>query len=65
MDPHDNLVTIDVNVPLHEGHRLRQHVVARTHQVHAEDLVVSDNAEDALVVALGLLRIELDDYSAL
>lgn len=65
MDPHDHLVAIDVNVPLHERHRLRQHIVARANQVHAEDLVVSDDAEDALVVALSLLRIELNDYSAL
>ena len=65
MDAHDNLMAIDVDVTLHEGHRLGQHVVACTDEVHAEHLVVADDAEDALVVALSLLRIELYDYSAL
>ena len=65
MDAHDNLMTIDVDMTLHEGHRLGQHVVACTDEVHAEHLVVADDAEDALVVALRLLRVELDDDTAL
>ena len=65
MDAHDNLMAIDVDVALHEGHRLGQHVVARANEVNAEDLVVADYAEDALVVALRLLRVELDDDTAL
>lgn len=65
MDAHDDLMAIDVDMTLHERHRLGQHIVACTDEVHAKHLVVADNAEDALVVALSLLRIELNDYSAL
>jgi hypothetical protein len=65
VDTHDDLVPVYVDVPLHQRHGLAQHVVARANEVNAEDLVVADYAEDALVVALRLLRVELDDDTAL
>ena len=65
MDAHDNLVAVDVHVSLHEGHRLRENIEACAHKVDAQDLVVANNAENALVVVASALREELDDDARL
>lgn len=65
MDAHDDLMAVDVDVSLHERHWLREDVEAGTHKVHAEDIVIANNAENALVVVASGLREELDDDSCL
>ena len=61
MESHDDFMSVDVDVPLHQGHRLSEDVKARSDQVNVEHLVVSDDAEHSLVVVCGSLRVELDD----
>jgi hypothetical protein len=65
MDTHDDLVSIDIDMSLHEWHRLVQDIIAAADQVDVEHLVVSHYAEDTLVVVLGLLWVELDNYTRL
>ena len=61
MSTHDHLMSVCVDMTLAQGHRLRQDIVARANQVDEEDLVVLDEAEDALVVVACALWAESDD----
>lgn len=61
MDSHDNLVPVDVDVSLHQGHRLGKDIEASSDQVDEENLVVPHDAEHPLVVVRSRLRVELDD----
>ena len=65
MDTHDDFMSININVSLHEWHRLGQHIVASTDQVNVEHIVVSNNADLSLVVVLCTLWVEFYYYSSL
>ena len=61
MNAHDHLMSVDINMSLHQRHWLLEHIVAGTHEVNIENLVVPHHAEYSLVVCRCLLREELDD----
>jgi hypothetical protein len=65
VNAHNDLVAVDIDMSLHEGHRLSEHIEACTHEVDAQDLVVANNAENALIVVARALREELDDDARL
>jgi hypothetical protein len=65
MHSHDDLVPIDINMSLHEGHWLGENVIASTNEVYIEYKVVPHNAEHSLIVVLRCLRVELNDNSGL
>ena len=65
VDAHDNFMSIDINMSLHEWHRLGQHIVASTNKVNVEHVVVSHNAEHSLVVIFCCLWVEFYYYSSL
>ena len=56
---------VDVNMSLEKWHRLVQNIIASTNQVHVENMVVSDYAEDSFVVVGRVLWEELDDNPSL
>jgi hypothetical protein len=58
MNPHDYLVSVDINMSLHEGNGLCEDIVACSNQVNIEHLMVSHNAEYSFVVVHCLLRRE-------
>ena len=61
MQAHDDTVTENVYMSLHEGDRFGQDIIACTYQIHIQHLMVSHHAEYSLVVIDSLLRIEGDD----
>jgi hypothetical protein len=61
VDAHDNFVSVDVDMPLHEGHWLGQDIEAGADQVHVQNGVLSDDAEDPLVEVRALARGEGHD----
>ncbi len=64
MDPHDRLVPVNVHMPLDDGDRLGQDVVADSDEVHEEHRVVPHDAEDALVIVHGFLGCKRDNYTS-
>jgi hypothetical protein len=56
MGAHNNFVAVNINVPLHQGHRFSQNVKRRSHQVHVQNFVVTYNAENALIVVTTAFR---------
>lgn len=65
VDSHYHLVTIDVDVSLHQWHGLVFQIKTGTEQVNIQDLMITYNAEYSLVVVLCLLREEFNDNSDL
>ena len=61
MRAHNNLVAEDINMALHQRHRLSQDVEASAHQIDKQHFVVAHNAEDTLVVVAGTLGAEVDN----
>lgn len=59
MDSHDDLVSIDIDVSLHQRHGLSKHVITSSHEVDIQHIVISDNAEHPLVVVGGRSWIKL------
>jgi hypothetical protein len=65
MDTHDNFMSIDVHMSLHQRHWLVKYIVAGTNEVYVKDLVISYYAEHSLVVVVSRLRVELNDDTSL
>ena len=65
MDTHDDLMSKNINMSLHQWHWLGEDVVASTNKVNVEHVVVPHNAEDSLIVVLCCLRVEFYYYSSL
>jgi hypothetical protein len=60
MGAHNNLMAVNIDVALHEGHWLGEDIEAGTHQINVEHLMVAHNAENAFVVVASALRAEVD-----
>jgi hypothetical protein len=65
VNAHDDLVSINIDVSLHQRHRLIQHIVTGTQQVNVENLVVSHHAKYSFIVVRRFLGVELNDNSDL
>lgn len=65
VDAHDDFMPEDIDVPLHERHWLREHIISISNQVDVEHLVVPHYAEHSFVVIGSFLREELNDDSGL
>lgn len=65
VNAHNDLVPIDIYMPLHEGHWLGQDIIACSNQVDVEDLMISYNTENSLVVVGSCLRIKFYDDTGL
>jgi hypothetical protein len=50
---------------LEKWHWLVENIIASTNQIHVQNMVVSDNAEDSFVVIGCVLREELDNDASL
>ena len=50
VNSHNDFVPVDVDVPLHQRHRLRENIVAGTDEVDVEHLVVPHRPEGHLAV---------------
>ena len=58
MNTHDNLMPINVNMPLHQRHRLGEDIIASSNEVDIHDLMIAHDAEYTLIVVLGQLGVE-------
>ena len=65
VDTHDDLVSININMSLHEWHWLGQNIVASTNEVNIENKMVSYNTKDSLIVVLSCLWVEFNYYTSL
>lgn len=65
VNSHDDLVSVNVDMPLHERHWLSEHIEAGTNEVYIEDLVISYDTEYSLIVVVSSLRVELYDDTSL
>jgi len=63
MGAHNNFVAVNINVPLHQGHWFGQNVKRSTHQVYVQNLVVTHNAENSLIVVTATFRAKPDNNS--
>jgi hypothetical protein len=65
MHAHDDFVSVNVYMSLHERNWLGQDIIASTNQINIEDLVVSHHTEDSLVVIRGCLWCKGDNDTSL
>ena len=65
MNSHDDFVSVNINMSLHQRHGFREDIIACTNQVNVKDKVIPHNAKHSLIVVFSGLRVKFYDYSGL
>jgi len=62
---HSYLVSVDINMTLHQRNRFSQNIKAGSNQVNIKDFVIANYAKNSLVEISSFLRAEINYYSSL
>lgn len=65
VNSHDDLMPIDIDMSLHEGHGLVKHIITSSNKINIQNLMITDYTEHSFVVICCFLRVELNDNSHL